>query len=131
MAPSLQVGKSRVKSGPYVHLIFEPTSMDGVAMGSPLGPSMANLFMCALEKFLDDCPSQCKPIIYRRFADDIFCLFTNEEHVNLFLDLIKSHNYCKLSIRRDRDEINELLSEFVQIYTNWYMIPFNMLMCIR
>ena len=39
--------------------------------------------------------------------------------------------YCKLSIRRDRDEINELLSEFVQIYTNWYMIPFNMLICIR
>ena len=61
-------------------------------MGSPLGPSMANLFMCALEKFLDDCPSQCKPIIYRRFADDIFCLFRNEEHVNLFLDHIKSHN---------------------------------------
>ena len=39
--------------------------------------------------------------------------------------------YCKLSIRRDRDEINELFSEFVQIYTNWYIIPFNMLMCIR
>ena len=45
-------------------------------MGSSLVPSVANLFMCALEKkFLDDCPSQCKPIIYRRFVDDAFCLF--------------------------------------------------------
>ena len=48
---------------------------------------------------------------------------------NVGIRLVK--HYCKLSIRRDRDEINELLSEFVQIYTNWYMIPFTMLICIR
>ena len=37
----------------------------GVAMGSPLGPSMSHLFMCVLEtRFLDDCPSLIKPMIY-------------------------------------------------------------------
>ena len=55
-------------------------------MGSPLGPSLANMFMCDLEsKFLDDCPSQFKPIIYRRYVDDTFCLFKNKEHASLFL----------------------------------------------
>ena len=47
-------------------------------MGSPLGPSLAKLFMCALEqKFLDNCPSEFKPILYRRYVHDTFCIFRN------------------------------------------------------
>ena len=77
--------------------------IDGVAMGSPLGLSMANLFTCALEKkFLDDCPSHCQPSIYRRFVDDTFCLFKNEEHVNPFLDHINSHdNIIKFTVEKE------------------------------
>ena len=54
-------------------------------MGSSLGPSLANTFMCDLErKFLDDCPSQFKPIIYRRYVDDteLASLFLN--HINKY-----------------------------------------------
>ena len=41
--------------------------IDGVAMGSPLGPTLANAFMCFYEqKWLDDCPIEFKPIYYRR-----------------------------------------------------------------
>ena len=33
------------------------TQVDGVAMGSPLGPSLANAFLCHHEtKWLNDCP---------------------------------------------------------------------------
>ena len=47
--------------------------IDGVAMGSPLGPSMGNIFMCALEqKCLNGCPSEFKPVFYRRYVDDTF-----------------------------------------------------------
>ena len=66
-------------------------------MGSPMGPSMANLFMYALEKkFLDDYPPQFKPIIYRRYVDNTFCLFKSEDHVDPLLDHI---NNCDNSIK--------------------------------
>ena len=41
---------------------------DGVAMGSPLGPLLANVFMCSIEGSLK---SQGKlPDFYRRYVDD-------------------------------------------------------------
>ena len=56
--------------------------IDGVAMGSPLGPSLANVFMCYHEKvWLDECPIEFKPNFYRRYVDDIFVLF---DSVNKF-----------------------------------------------
>ena len=46
---------------------------DGVAMGSPLGPTLANVFMCHFENiWLENCPSYFKPIVYSRFFDDTF-----------------------------------------------------------
>ena len=46
--------------------------LDGVAMGSPLGVTFANFYMCDLEnKILDNNP-QLKPPIYCRYIDDIF-----------------------------------------------------------
>ena len=44
-----------------------------LTMGSPLGPALANIFMCSLEsKWLRDCPNDLKPVFYRRYIDDIF-----------------------------------------------------------
>ena len=61
--------------------------IDGVAMGSPLGPTLANAFLCHYEKeWLENCPSLFKPIVYKRYVDDIFVLFTDEEHVQRFLE---------------------------------------------
>ena len=40
---------------------------DGVAMGSTLGPTHANVFLCYHEKvWLQNCPSEFKPVIYKR-----------------------------------------------------------------
>ena len=40
---------------------------DGVAMGSPLGPTLANAFLCYYEKkWLDNCPIHFKPMICKR-----------------------------------------------------------------
>ena len=45
---------------------------DGVAMGSPLGPTLANLFMSYHEQiWLDECPLEFKPKFYRHYVDDI------------------------------------------------------------
>ena len=41
--------------------------IDGAAMGSPLGPTLANALLCHYEKiWLNECPSQFKPVAYKR-----------------------------------------------------------------
>ena len=51
------------------HFIFNNNvykQIDGMAMGSPLGPTFANIFMCYLEELiLDRCPTNFKPIFIR------------------------------------------------------------------
>ena len=39
--------------------------IDGVAMGSLLGPTLANAILCHYEKiWLNECPSQFKHVVY-------------------------------------------------------------------
>ena len=65
--------------------------VDGVAMGSPCGPTLANIFLCYYENiWLEECPTMFKPIIYKRYVDDTFLLFKDVNHVNLFLDYVNS-----------------------------------------
>ena len=55
---------------------------DGVAMGSPLGPALANAFLCHHERnWLDDCPLSYAPVFYARYVDDIFVLLRSREHI--------------------------------------------------
>mgnify|MGYP001803339557 CR=1 FL=1 len=62
--------------------------IDGVAMGSPLGPTLANSFLCHHEtNWLNDCPASFKPVYYRRYVDDIFVLFRHPEHISSFCQL--------------------------------------------
>ena len=45
-------------------LLYKQT--DGVAMGSPLGPSLSNAFLSYHEKnWLNSCPQGFKPVFYR------------------------------------------------------------------
>ena len=49
------------------------TQIDGVAMGSPLGPTLANAFLCHFEKkWLLECPAEFLPSVFKRSVDDIF-----------------------------------------------------------
>ena len=42
--------------------------IDGVAMGSPLGPTLANIFLCSHESnWLKDCPKDFKHVYYKRY----------------------------------------------------------------
>ena len=50
--------------------------IDEVAMGYPLGPSLANAFLARCKQiWLNDCPDEFKPLYSKRYADDIFVLF--------------------------------------------------------
>ena len=72
-------------------------------MGSPLGPTFANIFMSHLEnQFLENCPPDFKPTYYRRYVDDTCVLFRDESHAPLFLNYINSiHNSIKFTMETE------------------------------
>ena len=60
-------------------------------MDSPLGPTLANLFMSFHEKaWLEQCPLEFKPVVYRRYVDDIFILCRSQEHISMFQDYLNA-----------------------------------------
>ena len=62
---------------------------DGVTMGSLLGPTLANVFLCYHEKiWLQNCQSAFKAVIYRRYGDDTFLLFRWIHHIEKFLNYL-------------------------------------------
>ena len=70
---------------------------DGVAMGSPIGPTLSNVFLCYHEKiWLQNCLSEFKPVIYRRYVDDTFLLFRSKHHIEKFRNhLNRQHKNIK------------------------------------
>ena len=65
--------------------------IDGVAMESPLGPALDNIFMCSFEnKWLKDCPRGFRPVCYRRYVDGISVLFSSLEHAEKFKKYLSS-----------------------------------------
>ena len=72
---------------------------DEVAMGSPLGPTLANVFLCYHEKiWLQNCPSEFKPVIYRRYVDYTFLLFRSKHHIEKFQNYLnRQHKNIKFT----------------------------------
>ena len=63
----------------------------GVAMRSPLSPALANIFMSSFEsKWLKDCPRNLEPVLYRRYVDDIFVLFSSIDQAEKFKKYLSS-----------------------------------------
>ena len=64
---------------------------DGVAIGSPLGPDLANIFMCSCEsKCLRDYPNDFKPVFYIRYIDGISVLFSSPDYADKFREYLSS-----------------------------------------
>ena len=60
-------------------------------MGSALGPTLANAFLCFHEQiWLNECPDEFKPVYYRRYVDDIFVLFRSPDHLEKFRNYLNS-----------------------------------------
>ena len=64
--------------------LYEQT--DGVAMGSPLGPLLANVFMCHIEDQLEQ--KSMIPSFYRRYVDDTLVTLPNTESAKDFLQVL-------------------------------------------
>ena len=65
--------------------------IDGVAMGSPLEPTLANAFLCHYEReWLDSCPIEFKPKLYKKYVYYIFVMFRSRDHVKKFVDYMNT-----------------------------------------
>ena len=61
--------------------------VDGVAMGSPLGPLMAYAFMCSIEERLLN-QGEMPNFYKRRYVDDTFSIMPNVETAEAFLSTL-------------------------------------------
>ena len=94
-----------VKDSPFFFNNNLYIQSDGMAMGSALGPSFANCFLGYHEKnWLNDCPSDFKPLFYRRFVDDSFLLFKDALHIPQFLSYLNSkHDNINFTVEQEID----------------------------
>ena len=81
------------------------SQIDGLAMGNPIAPTLANIFLCGLETtIMDKCPADIKPIYYRRYLDDIFAIFKCKTHSEKFFEFINlAHNNIEFSIEEENE----------------------------
>ena len=106
--------------------------VDGVAMGSPLGPVLANLFMSVHEKkWLHH--YQGPPVrFYKRYVDDIFLMFDCKDHAYEFLEYLnKQHPCIKFTVEDEQNGKIPFLDVLVsklecgQFHTTTYRKPTN------
>ena len=113
---------------------------DGVAMGSPLGPHLANVFLCAKEDiWLTKCPTKFAPTYYIRYMDDTFVMFSSIDHIKKFHKYLNSrhknmtftyeveHDNClpflDVLVTREGDSLLTSIYRkptFSGLYTNFY-----------
>ena len=76
-----------------------------MAVGSPLGLTLANAFLVYHEKnWLEHCPVECRPLYYLRYVDDIFVLLNSAEHLKRFYNYLNSHHLnISLTIENEKD----------------------------
>ena len=74
-------------------------------MGSPLGPTLANAFLCFYErKWLEKCLLEFKPVFYRRHVDDTFVLFKSSYHLEKFCNYLSTcHTNMSFSFEKEEN----------------------------
>ena len=81
----------------------------GTAMGTKMAVAFANIFMASIEKEILR-HSVNKPLTWKRFIDDVFCLWdTNKEEIEHFIEQANSYHLTK----RFTAEVSQLETTFL------------------
>ena len=103
---------------------------DGVAMGSPLGPTMASFALDMIEQHFDDYLGMA-PSVYKRYVDDVFSMFDSRDDAVTFLHFLNSYEpKLQFTIEYETDGKLPFLDVLVisngeKIETQWYIKPTN------
>ena len=74
---------------------------DGVSMGSPLAPTLANTFMHHLENKIDNFTGN-HPTLYTRYVDDIFLIFNRQTDIEAFKEFMNNlHNNITFTVEQE------------------------------
>ena len=109
--------------------------VEGVAMGSPLGPTFANFYMGDLEmRVLNNLAN--KPSIYARYVDDIFLQIDNEDQLKQLKQQFQDNSVLKftyeMSVRNKLPFLDILVeSENNQFHTKVYHKPTDSGKCLN
>ena len=125
--PNLNITKKELKklflfATSQTHFIFNSkfyNQIDGVAMGSPLAPVLANIFMGFYEfKWLNEYNLN-KPKFYLRYVDDILAAFDKEQDSLDFLNFLnKRHSNIKFTIEKQTNHSIAFLDVFISGINN-------------
>ena len=125
--PNLSITKKELRklfrfATSQTHFIFNSkfyNQIDGVVMGSPLAPVLANIFMGFYEnKWLNEYNLN-KPKFYLRYVDDILAAFDKEQDSLNFLNLLnKRHPNIKFTIEKQINHSIALLDVFISGINN-------------
>ena len=76
-----------------------------MALCSFLGLIFANTLLCHYQiAWLDNCPIDFKPIIYKRYFDESFIYFLSKKHLRPFADYLNTKHKClKLIFDEEKD----------------------------
>ena len=78
----------------------------GVAMGSPLAPVLANLFLGHYENTWLNNYQGPSVQSYRRYVDDTFCLFNDTHNALLVFDFLNSqHPNVKFTMEKETNKM--------------------------
>ena len=107
------------------HFLFDGKvydQIDGVAMGSPLAPVLANLFQGHHENIWLNKYQGPSVHFYRPYVDDTFCLFNTEHDAISFFDFLNSqHPNIKFTMKRKQTRywlflISVLIIKILPVY---------------
>ena len=92
-------------------------------MGSPLGPVLANIFMCHLESSALNMYQGNQPLLYRRYMDDTFLIFNSPLDVTSFYDWMNSqHEHIKFTMEQEQDGRISFLDVLVTREPNGHLV---------
>ena len=125
--PNLNITKKELKklflfATSQTHFIFNSkfyNQIDGVAIGSPLAPVLANIFMGFYEsKWLNEYNLN-KPKFYLRYVDDTVAAFGKEQDSLNFLNFLnKRHPNFKFTIEKQTNHSIAFLDVFISGINN-------------
>ena len=99
------------------HFIFNGSTFDqtdGVAIGSPLAPILANLFMGFHQQNWIEQATNVKPVFYKRYVDDIFAVFESDSDTDAFYSYLNTrHENIKFTFGKEKENKLPFLDIFI------------------